>query len=165
MIIYESFYNGYSGITNSAVQMLKALDLAGIEYRIHPLGGLPENHPLIEKVATTQEYFNDDNEIILHQLPTVNPKADSYYSVFEFDIPPVEWWNLLRKSKHLLTQSHFCRNIFNRIPGMDKDIHILPFPADKRFKRSGPNMRNRIRNTTTGKLISDYEFVFGSTFQ
>lgn len=164
MIIWESFYHGYSGITNSAMKMVECLEKAGIEHRIHALKKIEESHPLYDKQATRKEL--GEEKVILHQLPTVNPYAHGYYSVFEFDIPPHEWWNLLRNSEILMTQSTFCKDVFQSVPGMeDKDIPIIPFPIDERFSSNGPDLKKNIKNRITGKYLSDYEFVFGSAFQ
>jgi len=160
-IIWKGFYSAGSGISNATLAMVNSLKTTSMDFKILPLKPVK-----IEgfEIATKEDEENGFN--ILHQLPTVGPDLEGYYSVTEFDICPPEWWYSLIKSKVLLTQSEFCRSSFKKIPGIDKSkIHVVNFPLSDNFTSEGANLRARIKNAKSGMFLEDYDFVFGSVFE
>jgi len=151
-ILWKGFFEGNTGYINCSKKYPLALEEAGMDVGIVPLRPLSEDNEM--KRLVKQE--GSDTFTILHQVPSQFPGHQGYYTVTEFDLPPPEWWIPISKADVLLTQSKFCKNIFGKIPGIDKDkIHVVNFPIDETMN-------------PTGEVVlydKQYDFLFGSCFE
>jgi len=155
---WKGFFDGDTGYIHATQRYPLATELAGFPTAITPLNQMNPANPLSKMI-----YKGEPALTILHQIPTVSPSEEAYFTVTEFDVAPHEWWNSLRKAKVILTQSKFCKEIFAKIDGVDKQkIKIVYYPQAECYTPNGPNMRNLQVN---GKPLSQYDFVFGSCFE
>lgn len=163
-LIWRGYFDGVGGIVHATNSIVKSMIDVGMELKIAPVRPITDNHPLVKHVATLEE-LNAGFDV-LHQLPTVMPNSTAYYCVFEFETCPEEWHIPLNNAKLIITQSEFCKEIFERVPGIDKSkIHVAYFPLDPNFKPEGVNLKNLIKNRKSAMFLSDYDFVFGSLFE
>jgi len=163
-LIWRAHYSGFGGITHASTSLVNAMLEQGVKLKIAPLKPINATDPLVQHVAMEKEL--NEGFVILHQLPTVAPESDGFYCVTEFETVPEEWWMPLNNCKVLFTQSEFCKEVFERIPGMDSSkIHVVGFPIDPSFSPTGINLKHKIKNVKTGMYLQDYNFVFGSVFE
>ena len=151
-ILWKGFFEGDTGYINCTKKYPLALEEAGLDVGIVPLSKLKEDNDLNRLVKKE----GGNTFTILHQVPTMFPRQQGYYTVTEFDLPPHEWWIPIIKSEVLLTQSNFCKSSFSRIPGIDKKkIHVVNFPIDETMSPDGEVVL----------YDKQYDFLFGSCFE
>ena len=151
-ILWKGFFEGNTGYINCTKKYPLALEEAGIDVGIVPLKKLKDDNPMkrLEKKEGPNTFT------ILHQVPTLIPNQQGYYTVTEFDLPPPEWWIPIHKAEILLTQSKFCKSSFGKIPGIDKSkIHVVNFPVDETMSPEGEVLL----------FDKQYDFTFGSCFE
>ena len=158
-VVWKGFFEGDTGYIVATRQYVAATELAGLKTSIMPLQPLQANNPLNKYIMPIER----DDLVILHQIPTVSPREQAYFTVTEFDIPPHEWWIPLSQSKLILTQSKFCRESFSKIPGIDKNkIKIVNFVVPQSLSPKGDTIRDTL---IYNKPMNDYACVFGSIFE
>ncbi len=159
-VIWRAYYNGVTGYINASRKYPYAMNNMGIKCEIDPINPLLPNHPMQDMVC--KDFTNGFK--VLHQLPTVDPNCDGYFTVTEFDKIPPYWEPPLRQAKIILTQSKFCKEIISKSEGIDpQKIHICHYILDENMVPKGPNYRNKI--FVGNRPISSFEFVFGSIFE
>lgn len=160
-VLWRGFFPPQTGIGHASRTVPLSLEKHGIPCKIQPLQPLEKGDPLEKFIADPSE----KGFTVLHQLPTVDPTCDAYYCVTEFDIPPHEWWNTLRRCKLIITQSKFCVDSFCRVPGMDRNkIKKTIFPVPETMRPNGPKLED-MTNLKSGKELKQYKFLFGSVFE
>jgi len=163
-LIWRGYFDGIGGIVHATNSLVKSMLDVGMDLKIAPLRPMNRENPLAKYVATHEEL--DEGFSIIHQLPTVMPGSNGFYSVFEFETCPEEWHLPLGTAEVVITQSQFCKKIFEKIPGIDKSkIHVVHFPLDPNFRPDGVDLKQNIRNVKSGMYLEDYDFVFGSVFE
>jgi glycosyltransferase involved in cell wall biosynthesis len=149
-VVWKGFFEGDSGYIRATQRYPLATEFAGLPVSIMPFNKLQPTNPLNKYL-----YKGGPCLQILHQIPTVSPNEEAYFTVTEFDVAPHEWWNSLRKAKVILTQSKFCRDIFAKIDGVDKQkIKVVYYPQPENCVPNGPKLN-----------FGQYDFVFGSVFE
>jgi len=159
-IVWKGFFDGSTGYINATKAYPLAIKKAGLECEIEPLRKLKEDHPLYSMVAKDKE----NAVTILHQIPTVSPNEQGYFTVTEFDVCEPRWWRSLVSSEIVITQSQFCKDVFAKIPGMDKEkIHIANYILDSSLSHLGSSLKKRLMYNNTSLEVAD--FIFGSIFE
>lgn len=152
-VVWKGFFEGDSGYIHASQRYPLATILAGFSAAVAPLTQLHPQNPLNNILWHGQ----GESLGILHQIPTVSPKEEGYFTVTEFDVAPHEWWNSLRKAKVILTQSKFCKEIFSKIDGVDKQkIKIVYYPQAESYNPKGETIDFKLENNP---------FIFGSCYE
>ncbi len=124
---------------------------------VAPLYVLPEDHELYPFVEDFDEGEGDFFKVVNH-LPITDPTADAYYSVFEFDQIPPQWAEIFDNAKLIMTESHFCKEIFSKQVKDPSKIHVIPYILPKSIREFDPH----------GKKFRPWpsdQFVFGNIFE
>jgi len=131
--------------------IIKLMDEVGLDVRVLNMDGgiIPEFEDLQKKDG--KDRFN-----LLHEIPTVDPFADGYYTVTEFDQPTWGTIPLIMKSKFTITESEFCKKVFSEFT--KNEIAIIQPPLTDNFKPSGK--KARFNNN-----IEDFGFKFLAVFE
>ena len=148
---YHSFFGargGYNMIARALVGLMNYIP--EIDVKIQDFG-----QPAQELAYLYQK--EQDNRIQLcHQVPTSFPGFSHYYTVTEFDQPPYRSISPMRAAKLLLTQSNFCKEVFEDT--CHTDTKVIHYPIDTQLKPTGPKYK------FTGN-ISQFRFKFLSMFE
>lgn len=152
-VVWIGRFRGHGGFATATREYVNALlpRMAGLS--IAPLEVLDPADPLQSHLATLP-LEGDEFKVVNHQ-PTLDPEADCYLSVWEFDRIPAEWTAILQQARLVLTQSAFCKDMFSRAMGSADNIHIVPYIIPERYVPAGPSNR----------LFTADTFVFGSVFE
>jgi glycosyltransferase involved in cell wall biosynthesis len=155
-LLFIGFFGGNTGYINASKVYPLAAKAAGFNVGIIPLSGEVDERlrPLIAKGP------EKDDIRLLHQIPTVDPTADAYFTVTEFNCIPHEWILPIAKSEFILTQSRFCKDVIGQHFDKKK-IGIVYAPVNPNFSPVGDKMNL----TVNGKKLSEYKCVFGSTLE
>lgn len=145
---YISGNTGYSVLSRTLIALL---EYAGIDIRVDNLYRQP-----IQELLHLQQKDPAGRFQLLHQIPTVNPFADGYYTVTEFDQPTYGSISIMRRAKWILTESEFCKKVFEEFT--DAPIDIIHYPLDPQYKPTGPLYKFT-------EEVSKYRFKFLSIFE
>ena len=148
---FIGFIGGNSGYSVLSRSLINLINTAGIDIRVQDLQN---------RIYTEFQHFQKKDPSkrfqLLHQIPTVMPNADGFYTVTEFDEPTYGSISPLRRAKLILTESEFCKEIFE---GFTKsEIHVIHYPIDPIFKPKGAVYK------FPGD-IENYKFKFLSVFE
>ena len=161
-IVWKGFFNGSTGYINASRRYAQLTYEIWKDTVIAPYREIGKDDPIHKLVIND---VRKDDLHILHQIPTVSPNEEAYFTVTEFNIPPHEWWISLNKAKLIITQSKFCRDSFARIDGVDKsNIKIVNYPLPDIVKE-GPSSREKYINYANQRLGFNNPFIFGSVFE
>jgi len=139
---------GYSVLSRSLIGLMEHL---GMDIRVENLYNTP-----VQRYIHLQNKDPRDRFQLLHQIPTVRPEADGFYTVTEFDQPPYGSISPIRNAKLILTESTFCKKIFEEFT--DAEVHVIHYPIDPQFKPSGVKLR-------FDPMIEKFRFKFLSMFE
>lgn len=145
---YISGDTGYSVLSRSLIGLI---DYAGIDIRVDNLYKTPVPGLIHLQKKDPRERFQ-----LLHQIPTVFPSADGFYTVTEFDQPPYGSLSIMRNAKLILTESEFCKSIFEDF--YKGEIHVINYPLDPQFKPNGTVYR-------FNEEVEKFKFKFLSVFE
>lgn len=150
-LVWIGRYRGTSGFAIATRQYILALQKYTKNLCIAPLEVLEDNDPFI----ALQQPISDEDFRVVNHLPTTDPEAQAYLSVWEYDRIPEEWVDIFNRAQLILTQSRYCQQIFAKQIQHPGKIHLIPYILTDNFSPIGP--KNRIYST---------EFcVFGSIFE
>jgi glycosyltransferase involved in cell wall biosynthesis len=121
---------------------------------IAPMEVLPADH---EFAKLTGE-IDDEDLLVVNHLPTTDPEAEAYFSVWEYDVIPKSWAEILEQAKLIMTQSNFCKEIFSNSITDPSKIKIIPYIL-------GDNFINYTEKGTKTLNFQTNEFIFGSIFE
>lgn len=150
-INFIAFVGGNTGYSVLSRALINMMDYAGIDIRVQDLGGQNYGEFAHLQMKDVRERFQ-----LLHQIPTVNPFADAFYTVTEFDQPPYGSISPMRNAKLILTESEFCKKIFEEFT--KAEMHIIHYPIDPMFKPTG----SKYKFTPD---IEKFRFKFLSVFE
>jgi len=139
---------GYSILSRSLINMM---DFVGMDIRVEDLRGV--------KFGEFMHLHNKDHHErfqLLHQIPTVKPDADGFYTVTEFNEPTYGSISPLRNARLILTESEFCKKIFEDFS--KAEIGIIHYPIDPSFKPDGTIYK-------FSEVIERFRFKFLSVFE
>jgi len=152
-IIWIGRFRGYSGFAVASreyflvtKQYFNNLYLASLEV-------LEDADPL--KQYSISLPIEDSALKIVNHLPITEPDAEVYFSVFEYDRIPDTWIDIFNRSKLIMTQSNFCKNIFSKFIDEPLKIHVIPYILPNNFFPEGKKIRYFPENI----------FIFGSVFE
>lgn len=131
--------------------VVKLMDECGLDVCLINMDGhvIPEFEDLQKKDPKGR--FN-----LLREIPTVDPFADGYYTVTEFDQPTWGSIPLLMKSKFTITESEFCKSVFSEFT--KNEIGIIQPPLTPEFKPDG-------KKAKFNSEIDDFGFKFLAVFE
>jgi len=152
-INFICFLEGDTGYSILSRSLISLMDKAGLDIRVDNL-----HRSLVPGFYRLQQKDVRDRFQILHQIPTVAPNVDGYYTVTEFDQPPYGSISILRKAKLILTESEFCKNIFEEFA--DCEVHVINYPIDPQFKPEGvKHVFDPITDKFRFKFLSIFEWI------
>lgn len=146
-------FRGCSGFAIASRGYVNALLPLVDELSIAPLEVLEEKDPLRRHLA--QMPLDDGQFTVLNHLPTTDPEADAYLSVWEFDRIPAEWASIFEQASLVMTQSSFCKRLFEEGTNGAVEPHVVPYIIPPHFSPRGPVKRFFPRDV----------LVFGSVFE
>lgn len=148
---YCSFFGGRSGYNMIAKGMAALMNyMPEIDLRIQDFG-----QPA-QELAHLYNKDPKDRINLCHQLPSQFPAFPMYYTVTEFDQPPYRSISPMRSANLLLTQSEFCKQVFEdtcHVP-----TKVIHYPIDPQLKPTGPKYRFTPN-------ITKFRFKFLSVFE
>ena len=134
------------GYVNSLLPRMDNLSIA-------PLEVLDYSDPLRSRLARLP--LQGDEFTVLHHAPTTDPEADAHFPIWEFDRVPGAWASILERASLVMTQSTFCKALFERCTEGAVDVHVVPYIIPDQFTAAGPVARLAPRDTC----------AFGSVFE
>jgi glycosyltransferase involved in cell wall biosynthesis len=152
-VVWIGRFRDHKGFATATREYVNALlpRLPGLT--IAPLEVLGPDDPLRAHLAP-QPVEGEAFKVVNHQ-PIMEPEAECYFSIWEFDRIPTEWVEILQNARLILTQSTFCKDMFARAVGRSANIHVVPYILPRQYVPGGPVNRLTPRDT----------FVFGSVFE
>jgi len=150
-LVWAGRFRGYGGFSQSTRGYVQSLIPLVDKLIIAPLEVLEPSDPLNAFVKP----FNDEDFRLMNHGPNKDPEANAFLSVWEFDHIPQDWIDPFVQAKIILTQSHFCAEIFAKAIGDRSKIHVISYILPPSASPIGPTIRN------FGK---EY-FLFGSVFE
>jgi glycosyltransferase involved in cell wall biosynthesis len=152
-IVWIGRFRGHSGFATATREYVNAL-LPRVEtLSIAPLEVLEPDDPLCSHLAQLP-LCGDEFKVVNHH-PTMDPEAECYFSVCEFDRIATEWVDILAKARLVIAQSTFCTGIFSKAIGSSDTVHVIPYIIPEQYVPSG--IANRLFPTDV--------FTFGSVFE
>lgn len=152
-INFIGFLQGNTGYSVLSRALLAFLDYIGIDVRAENMTGQP-----IPEFLHLQNKDAKDRLQLLHQLPTVKPNADIFYTVTEFDQPTYGSISPMRNAKWILTESNFCKDIFEEFT--KAPIDVIHYPLDPQYKPDGVKFKFNPRIENFGfKFLSVFEWI------
>lgn len=148
---FIGFIQGNTGYSILSRALIAFLDYLGVDVRVENL----HNTPVAEFIHLQNKDHRDRFQL-LHQLPTVRPTVDAFYTVTEFDEPPYGSISPIRHAKWILTESEFCKKVFEEFT--KAPIDVIHYPLDPQFKPDGAKFK-------FNKRIEDFGFKFLSVFE
>lgn len=139
---------GYSTLSRALISLIKRTN---VDIRVEDLKGRP-----IRQFIELQRKDPKNRFQLLHQIPTVKPDADGFYTVTEFDQPTYGSISILENAELILTESEFCKDVFDKYSDAEK--HVINFPIDPQLKPTGPIYK-------FPEVIERYDFKFLSVFE
>lgn len=152
-VVWIGRFRGHKGFATATREYVNALLPLMPSLAIAPLEVLDAGDPLRARLAP-QPVEGDAFKVVNHQ-PIMEPEADCYFSIWEFDRIPSEWVSILENARLILTQSTFCKDMFARAVGRSASIHVVPYILPRQYVPNGPMNRLAPRGT----------FVLGSVFE
>ena len=150
-INFLGFLNGNTGYSVLSRALVGLMEFLGIDIRIQDLNNQP-----IQQYQHLQMKDLRDRFQLLHQIPTVMPNADGFYTVTEFDQPTFGSISSLRNAKLVLTESKFCKEVFEEYT--KAPVHVVHYPLDPQFKPTGPVLK-------FNPEVEKFKFKFLSVFE
>jgi len=129
-INFIGFIQGNSGYSILSRSLISLMDYIGIDIRVQDL----QNRPVAEFIHL-QKKDPADRFQLLHQIPTVMPEAEGFYTVTEFDEPIYGSISPMRHAKWILTESEFCKKVFEDFTKAPVDV--IHYPINPQFKPEG----------------------------
>lgn len=152
-INFMGFIQGNTGYSVLSRSLIALMDYIGIDIRVQDL-----NNRIVPEFVHLQKKDPKERLQLLHQLPTVNPMADAFYTVTEFDQPPAGSISPMRHAKWILTESEFCKKIFSEFT--KAPIDVIHYPIDPQFKPKGTKFQFNPRVENFGfKFLSVFEWI------
>ena len=152
-INFIGFLNGNTGYTILSRALIGLMDRAGLDVRIQDL-----NNQGVAQYPNLQMKDPAGRFQLLHQIPTVKPDADGFYTVTEFDEPTYGSISPLRRAKLVLTESNFCKGVFEEFT--KAPIHTIHYPVDPQFKPTGATLKFNPEIEKFGfKFLSVFEWI------
>jgi len=148
---FIGFIGGNSGYSVLSRALINMMDYADMDIRVQDLRGQNFGEFMHLHIKDPADRFQ-----LLHQIPTVMPRADGFYTVTEFDEPTYGSISPLRRAKLILTESNFCKEIFEEYN--KGEIGIIHYPIDPMFKPTGPIYK-------FFDVIEKFRFKFLSVFE
>jgi glycosyltransferase involved in cell wall biosynthesis len=148
---FIGYIGGNSGYSVLSRALINLIDSAGIDIRVQDLSNRMYTEFQHYQTKDVSERFQ-----LLHQIPTVMPNADAFYTVTEFDEPTYGSISPLRRAKLILTESEFCKEVFENFS--KSEIHVIHYPIDPMFKPDGPAYK-------FPEDIEKFRFKFLSVFE
>jgi glycosyltransferase involved in cell wall biosynthesis len=152
-VIWIGRFRGQGGFATATREYVNALLPRMKNLAIAPLEVLEPADPLHARLARLP-LEDGDFKVVNHQ-PTMDPEAEGYFSIWEFDRIPSEWADILKQARIIFTQSTFCKDMFARAVGSAANIHVVPYIIPRQYMPDGPVNRLAPRGT----------FMFGSVFE
>ncbi|MEX2682935.1 MAG: glycosyltransferase [Candidatus Sigynarchaeota archaeon] len=152
-IVWIGRFRGHGGFATATREYVNALlpKMKGLS--IAPLEVLDPADPLRAHLARLP--LEDDVFKVVNHQPTIDPEAECYFSVWEFDHIPSDWADILQKARLVLTQSTFCKDLFARAIGSKEHVHVVPYIIPAQYLPVGP----------ANRFFPPDIFVFGSVFE
>ncbi len=144
-------YRGYSGFAQATRRYVASLLPLIDNLIIAPLEVLENSDPYQPLVGDIED---SDFKLVNH-LPTTDPEANAYLSVYEFDRIPEEWIPILNQAQLILTQSHFCQGLFAKLINDPSKIHVISYILPDTASPEGEQLR----------FDSPDVCIFGSVFE
>lgn len=148
---FIGFIGGNSGYSVLSRALINVMDYAGMDLRVQDLQGRHYGEFMHLHQKDPSERFQ-----LLHQIPTVKPDADGFYTVTEFDEPTYGSISPLRRAKLILTESEFCKEVFQEFT--KTEIGVIHYPIDPMFKPTGTVYK-------FSEVIERFRFKFLSVFE
>ncbi|MHA1341323.1 MAG: glycosyltransferase [Promethearchaeota archaeon] len=152
-IVWIGRFRGYSGFATSTREYFLSILPYFHKLYIAPLEVLKENDPLKQYLVPLP--LEDTELKIINHLPTTDPEAEVYFSVFEYNRIPDSWIPIFNQARLIMTQSNFCKQIFSQFIDDPSKIRVVPYILPKNFRGDGPKIR----------YFPEDIFVFGSVFE
>jgi len=150
-INYHSFFAAKGGYGNIARSMVGLMNyIPEIDVKITDFG-----QPARELQHLYQK-DPKDRKGLCHQVPGSYPGFPIYYTVTEFDQPPYRSISPMRSAELLLTQSNFCKEVFEDTCHVD--TKVIHYPMNPKFKPTGPTYKFTPN-------IHQFKFKFLSVFE
>ena len=152
-IVWISRLKGHSGFATASREYVNALLPLVESLAVAPLEVLDPGDPL-RPYLVSMPLRGDEFKVVNHH-PTMDPEADCYFSVCEFDRISSEWASILSKAQLVLAQSTFCTGIFSKAIETSANVHVIPYIIPRAYVPDGEQNR----------LFPEDVFVFGSVFE
>lgn len=152
-INFQCYIEGDSGYSVLSRALIGLMNHAGLDIRVDNLHGY-----LVPQYASLQQKDPKDRFHLLHQIPTINPYTQGYYTVTEFNQPTYGSISILYKAQLVLTESNFCKKIFERFT--DGEVHVIHYPLDSQYKPTGVKYKFTPEIEKFGfKFLSIFEWI------
>lgn len=152
-IIWIGHFRGYSGFAVATRNYFMSIKPYFNNLFLASLESLDEGDPF--KPYSINEEINDTDLKIINHLPTTDPEAEIYFSVWEYSKIPESWVDIFENSKAVMTQSNYCKTVFSSQISNSGKIHVIPYIIPDEFHPNGSKLR----------LFDEKTFVFGSVFE
>jgi glycosyltransferase involved in cell wall biosynthesis len=134
-------------------EVIKLMDELGMNIRVQNLNGV-----IIPEFEHLQKKDIRDRVQLLREIPTVLPQADAFYTVTEFDQPTYPSIPLIRKARFIITESEFCKSVYEKIT--DKQVGIIQTPLHESFTKAGQTYKFPDKVEKFGyKFLAVFEWV------
>lgn len=152
-INFIGFIQGNTGYSILSRSLISLMDYVGIDIRVQDLRNTP-----VQEFIHLQKKDPADRFQLLHQIPTVLPMADGFYTVTEFDEPTYGSISPLRHAKWVITESNFCKKIFEEFT--KAPIDVIHYPLDPQYKPEGTKFKFNAKIENFGfKFVSVFEWL------
>lgn len=152
-LVWIGRYRGHMGFATATREYIMALLPHVPDLKIAPLEVLEEGNSMRKYLVDFP--LDDDVVKVVNHLPTTDPEADAYLSVWEYDRIPEEWAEIFNRATVVMTQSTYCRDVFAAQIEEPSKIHVIPYIIPACYTPEGPRSR----------LLDEGTFVFGSVFE
>lgn len=151
---YICFLGGNTGYSVLSRALIGLMDrIPEIDLRVEDIRG-----NRVQGFVHLQEKDIKERKQLLHQIPTVRPDADIFYTVTEFDQPPYGSISPMRNAELILTESNFCKDVFEEFT--NSPIHVIHYPIDPQYKPDGAKLEfNQEIEKFRFKFLSVFEWV------
>jgi len=150
-INFICFLEGDTGYSVLSRSLISLMDKAGLDVRVENMyGSIAIGYGHLQQ-KDLRERFQ-----FLHQIPTVRPGVDGFYTVTEFDQPPYGSISPIRNAKIILTESEFCKKIFEEFT--DSEVHVVNYPIDPQYRPKGSKYQ-------FDPVLDQFRFKFLSVFE
>ncbi|HME51977.1 MAG TPA: glycosyltransferase [Candidatus Lokiarchaeia archaeon] len=143
---HSGFATATRGYVNALLPRMKNLSIAPLE--------VLEPEDSISSYRAQLPLRGDEFKVVNHH-PTMDPEAECYFSVCEFDRISTEWADILSRARLVLAQSTFCTSIFSEAIGNSANVHVIPYIIPQQYVPGCEFIR----------LFPEDVFIFGSVFE